>query len=259
MAPCRSIMTAVTCGSPLLQGCAMQIKYFRRRRPGPESRLEDAVADRIPFLFPGSCWAARSLPLGAGAPDLVVVRCEPRVFALANVPLPNAQILAYLRAVGCARASTIASRFGQPEHIIIRFLEGLVGLQAVAAEASAYRLAPEWREILPEISAVEVKVADWRKAWEQASRNRVFAHRSFVALPRDIALRVRREESFRKSGVGLLAVSDDDQVQVIRSAVRRQPRVWSYYYRLAFIAAKDLQGAHHAVRRPDVNRSDCLP
>lgn len=237
----------------------MQIRYFRSRKPGPESRLEDAVADGIPDLFPESCWAAGSLPLGAGVPDLLVVRCKPRVFALANVPMPTAQILAYLRAVGCARASTIASRIGQPEHIIIRYLEGLVGVQAIAAEASAYRLVPEWREILPEIAAVEVKVADWRKAVEQASRNSIFAHRSFVALPEGVARRVRREVAFQKSGVGLLGISDDDRVQVVRSAVRRQPRVWSYYYQVAFFAAKDLQGAPHAFRSANVNGSGQLP
>jgi len=224
----------------------MQIRYFRPRKPGPESRLQDAVAERIPSLFPETCWAAGSVPVGAGMPDLVVVRCEPRVFALANVPLPTAQILAYLRAVGSARVSTIASRVGQPEPVIIRCLDGLVEVQAVAAEASAYRLSPEWREILPEIATVEVKVANWKKALEQADRNSIFAHRSFVALPHSTALRVKREEAFQKTGVGLLAVGDDNEVQVIRRAVRRSPRVWSYYYQLAFFAAQDLHGTHHA-------------
>ncbi len=225
----------------------MQITYFRPRKPGPESRLEDAVASRIPRLFPETCWAAGSLPLGAGVPDLIIVRCEPKVYALANVSLLNAQILAYLRAVGRARVDTIASRIGRPEHIIVRDLDNLIQAQAVSTEASAYRLTPEWREILPEIATVEVKVANWRKAVDQASRNSIFAHKSFVALPQHAALRVRREEVFQQTGVGLLGVGDDNEVQVIRRPVRRQPRVWSYYYQLAFFAAKDLRGTYYAL------------
>jgi len=229
----------------------MQLTYFRPRKPGRESCLEDAVADQIPSLFPQTCWAAGSVPLGAGVPDLVVVRCEPKVFVLANVPLPTAQILAYLRVVGCARAATIARRFGKSERVIVRCLDNLLDVQAVAIEASAYRLAPEWREILPEIATIEVKVANWRKAVDQASRNSIFAHKSFVALPQEVALRVKREAPFRQTGVGLLGVSDDNEVQIVRRPVRRQPRVWSYYYQLAFFAANDLQGTFHAFSSAD--------
>lgn len=237
----------------------MQITYFRPRKPGPEARLEDAVADRIPALFPETCWVAGSVPLGAGVPDLVVVRCEPRVFALANVPMPNAQILAYLRAVRAARASTIASRIGQPEPVIIRCLDGLIGVQAVAVQATTYRLNPEWREILPEIATVEVKVANWKKALEQASRNAIFAHKSFVALPQDTGWRVRREPAFQKAGIGILGINCKNEVQVIRRPVRRSPRVWSYYYQLAYFAAKDVQGTRHALCSADGNSPGQLP
>jgi len=247
------------CPLPWHEDHAMQITYFRRRKRGPESRLEDAVADRIPALFPETCWAGGSVPVGAGVPDLVIVRCEPKVFALANVPLPNAQILAYLRAVGSARASTIANRIGQPEPVIIRCLDGLIEVQAVAAEASAYRLSPEWREILPEIATVEVKVANWRKAVEQASRNSIFAHKSFVAFPQNTAERVRREEVFQKTGIGLLGISNDNEVQVIRRPVRRSPRVWSYYYQLAYFAAKDIKETRHAFCSADSNSPGKLP
>jgi len=237
----------------------MQVTYFRPRKPGPESRLEDAVANRIPQLFPDTCWTAGSLPLGAGIPDLVIVRCEPKVYALANVPLLNAQILAYLRAVACARVDTIANRIGCREHIIIRNLENLVQVQAVLSEANAYRLAPEWRDILPEIVTVEVKVANWRRAVDQASRNSIFAHRSFVALPQQTAIRVRREDMFQQTGVGLLGVDDDNEVQMIRRPVRRQPRVWIYYYQVALFAAKNSQGTHYALCCADSNGSGQLP
>jgi hypothetical protein len=90
------------------------ITEFRPRRHGPESHMQDIVAAQIPELFcprPNS-WTAASVPLGADIPDLVVVSYYPEVFALANVELTNAQILAYLRAVGKARLETIAERMG---------------------------------------------------------------------------------------------------------------------------------------------------
>ena len=237
----------------------MNVTYFRPRKLGPESCLEDAVANRIPQLFPETCWTAGSLPLGAGIPDLVIVQCEPAVYALANVPLLNAQILAYLRAVGRARVGTIASRIGCPERIIIRNLDNLVQAQAVSTEANAYRLAPQWREILPEIVTVEVKVANWRRAVDQAGRNSIFAHRSFVALPQQAALRVQCEAILQQTGVGLLGVGEDNEVRIIRRPVRRQPRVWSYYYQVALFAAKNLRGSDYALRCADRNGSDQLP
>jgi len=69
----------------------MDVTYFRPRRPGPESAIENAEASRIPQLFPTlkfPSWTAGSLPIGAGMPDLVVVACEPEVFALAEVTIP---------------------------------------------------------------------------------------------------------------------------------------------------------------------------
>jgi hypothetical protein len=42
------------------------------------------------------------------------------------------------------------------------------------------------------VIAVEAKLADWRSALHQAFRNRCFAHRSYVLLPKDTALRAYR-------------------------------------------------------------------
>ncbi|HUX09828.1 MAG TPA: hypothetical protein VMW51_04245, partial [Terriglobia bacterium] len=74
------------------------VTQFRARRHGPEALIQDIVACQIPELFCPSphSWAAASVPLGAGIPDLVVVSYNPQVFALANIELSDAQILAYL-------------------------------------------------------------------------------------------------------------------------------------------------------------------
>jgi hypothetical protein len=101
-------------------------------------------------------------------------------------------------------------------------------------------MLPAWRQILPEVVTIEAKVADWQSALQQAIRNRIFGHRSFVALPDSVAKRMDAEPGFSKHGVGILAVGDNGEVHVHREARKSNPNVWSYYFHLAAIAAKDL-------------------
>lgn len=218
----------------------MEVTYFRPQRPGPESIIENAVARCVPDLFPTDPelrWTAGSLPIGAGAPDLVIVICEPQVFALAQTEMATSEILAYLRAVGRARLDTISSRLRQPREIIIRRLNGLVDAEAVSNNSDTFSLLPRWRHILPEIVTVEAKVSNWRKAIDQASRNRIFAHKSFVALPDRVAKRVQSERIFGTLGLGLLSVDENHEVKVLKQPRIGRPRVWTYYYDLAFLIA----------------------
>jgi hypothetical protein len=218
----------------------MEVTYFRPQRPGPESIIENAVARCVPDIFPSDSkhrWAAGSLPIGAGVPDLVIVVCEPQLFALAQTEIATSEILAYLRAVGRARIDTITSRLRQPREVIIRRLNGLVEAEAVSNNSDTFSLLPRWRHILPEIVTVEAKVSNWRKAVDQASRNRIFAHKSFVALPDRVAQRVQSEEIFGTLGLGLLSVDENLVVKVLKESRRGQPRVWTYYYDLAFLIA----------------------
>jgi len=227
----------------------MSVTFFRKRIAGPELLVEDAVAESIPGLFGTNYpqWAAGSLPLGAGRPDLVVVSCDPKVYALAQVEIPIARILAYLRAVGRARPKTISERTGQPVDAVILGLEELREVEAVSVGSDVYALSPEWREILPEIVTIEVKVADWQKAISQAARNRIFAHRSFVAIPDPLARRIRREAILTQLGIGVLGVGEDGDVRIVKQARRHRPRVWTYYYQLAIIVANHSKGTHDAI------------
>jgi hypothetical protein len=236
----------------------MDVTYFRPRRPGPEAVIENAVARSIPELFPSETrpvWTAGSVPIGAGMPDLVIVSCEPQVFALTKIEMPTTHILAYLRAVGRARLETITSRIRRPREVIIRCLNGLVEVEAVSSRSETFSLAPAWRDILPEIVTVEAKVANWQKAVEQANRNRIFAHNSFIALPERVARRVKSEEIFRKLGIGLLSVSEQQEVNIVRRARWNQPRVWAYYYYLASLIANHSKGSNHALHSPNTSSS----
>jgi len=218
----------------------LELPQFRPRRRGPEAVMQDIVAGQIPGLLSPSpnFWTAASVPLGAGIPDLVVVSYCPQVFALANAELTDAQILAYLRAVGKARLETIAERMGTSPKKMSSRLSGLVHVEAIETSSNTFSLSPLWRQILPEIITIEVKISKWQRAIEQAARNRIFAHLSFVALPGAVAQRVRAEPLLRTLGIGLISVAEDGIATVIRRPRRRQPTVWTYYYQLASILAK---------------------
>jgi hypothetical protein len=224
---------------------AVKVTYFRQRRPGPESAIEDAVARQIPSLFARQgfpLWTAGSVPLGAGRPDLVAISYEPMVVALARVEAPNHDLLVYLHGVRRAHSQTIAHRIGGPYREIGARLDRLAEVGIVDREADTFWLSPRWRRILREVVSVEVKTNDWRRAVQQAARNRIFAHRSFVAFPESVAHRVCAEPLFGQLGIGVLAVSGPDQVVIVRTAAPRQPRVWDYYYRLASLAARHAEG-----------------
>lgn len=236
---------------PRVEGDAMDIAYFRPRKPGPESIIENAVADQIPNLFSNethSLWAAGAPTIGAGMPDLVIVTFQPQVSVLATVDIPTVHILAYLRVVGCARLDTIIERIGMPHKTTVRCLNNLIDVEAVSRVKDKYSLPPIWRQILQEIVTIEVKVSNWKRAVEQAARNRIFSHRSFIALPESVAKRVRSESVFKQLGVGLISVGDDHMVSVLRRARSRKPRVWKYYYEIAYLLANNNKVSSNGIR-----------
>lgn len=218
----------------------MDVTYFRQRKPGPEVMIEDAVVNQIPTLFPrGSypIWTAGSIPIGAGRPDLVIVLSKPQVFALAKVEMPIAGILAYLRVTDQAHLEVIINHMNEPREKIVRSLTSLLEIKAVINGSETYSLSPIWREILPEIITIEIKVSDWRRGICQATRNSIFAHRSFIALPERVAQRIKSKPILHQNGIGLLSVKDSREVAIVGQGRRHKPRVWTYYYELASLVA----------------------
>jgi hypothetical protein len=231
----------------------MNVTYFRQRVDGPESHIEDAVVHHIRSLFCGDetpIWMGGSIPVGAGRPDLVAASCNPNVTALAQADTSTLYVLAYLRAVRRARIHTIAERTGIKEKLINRNLEDLVEAKAVYSDSNTYWLSPCWREIIRELVVIEAKVADWQKAVYQAARNQIFSHRSFVALPESLAKRVYCNSTIGKLGIGVLGVSEEHGVRVVRKSIRRKPRVWWYYYQIALIVAQHMEVERHAFCSP---------
>lgn len=234
---------------------------YRPLRKGPEATLQRAVEGQLLSLFPQRnrlFWTAGSVPVGAGRPDIVLTACEPQITALTDVDVTSRELLAYLRAVGRARSATISARLGKSLKSVERTLSSLIEAKIIILDRGSYSLTDDWRAVLPEIITVEVKVGDWRHAVTQAARNRIFAHRSYIALPAAVAERIRPQGIFREFGIGLLAVEPDGMVRVLRRARRKMPKVWTYYYSLAFMAAAHLKEQRRGLRRTNRKRAGAV-
>lgn len=73
------------------------------------------------------------------------------------------------------------------------------------------------------VIAVEAKLGDWRTALHQAFRNRCFANRSYVLLPKDTALRAHRYTGeFDRRNVGICYLENTD-IFVLHSAKENVP------------------------------------
>jgi hypothetical protein len=61
------------------------------------------------------------------------------------------------------------------------------------------------------IIAIEAKLHDWRRALQQAHRNKLFADRVYVALPaRFSSAAITNIAEFRRVGIGLIVVDENE-------------------------------------------------
>lgn len=210
------------------------VNYFRPRRPGPEILLQDSLVAGFHSLLDSSktWWVGGSLPLGASEPDLLAANYSIELNEARQIDNLEIELLAYLRAVREARIDTIASRL----RMTLEDAESRVSkLSAIGAltRTSTVALTRHWRNVLPEVLTIEVKVSNWRRALVQASKNLVYSHYAYVAFPAPLATRVRYHSSFSRFGVGILAIADNGVVTVSRRPRRTNPRAWRYYYAIA--------------------------
>lgn len=65
------------------------------------------------------------------------------------------------------------------------------------------------------IAAIEAKLHDWKKAIQQAHRDKLFADRVYVAVPRRYALApISNISEFRRVSVGLIIIDDKDKTEI---------------------------------------------
>ncbi len=226
------------------------LAFFAERRPGPELKLENTVMSNLGRLFRDSrkpSCVFGSKQLGSGSPDLIIVHCAPHVIALADVDNTSLAILAYLRVVQHASIETVANRLRLRPKVLDESIRQLAARDIIRLGSDVLNLATGWHNVLPEVITVEVKVSKWRAALSQASRNRIFSHRSFIALPLSKARIAAADSTLNELGIGVIAIAEEGVPKILRSSRRTLPRVWRYYYELAAESARHLKDKSNVI------------
>lgn len=225
------------------------ITYVRPRRPGPEQKIENTTVLNMSKLLKSECnllWIGGSVPLGAGVPDIIAAIFKPQLLNLARTSKPNISILSYLRATGLAKKDTLARKLSLSSSAIGNQLEAYQEIGAIKKTKNAYCMQDSWKNLFSEIVSVEAKVSNWKKAGNQAIRNKLFSHYSYVAFPTKVAYRVKTEGIFKGNGLGILGIEGNAMV-LIKNAKKSTSFIWEYYYKLAYYIAIYYSGEKDAI------------
>jgi len=159
-----------------------------------------------------------------GIPDIVFARFDPNAVAarsegaLAGAFCERAEV-AVLLALHESEAQTIADIAQRAQ-----LSTSTVGarLRKLAAQDVVCHAGRGWRRLAPfacrlaDATAVELKLADWRKALDQAARYRAFAERALVVVDEQRANAARvHADVFAFNGIGLAALSPWGEVEEI--------------------------------------------
>lgn len=101
-----------------------------------------------------------------------------------------------------------------PEETVVEHAERLIADGFVRRSGDRLQRLNGWVPLHKRLIAVELKLSRVEEAMTQALNNLVFADKSYVGLPKDLAVRVAAKGSrwsvFLDNGVGVLAVSPRD-------------------------------------------------
>ncbi len=215
------------------------ITYVRTGRSGPEQKIENTTVLNMAKLLKAESnllWIGGSVPLGAGIPDIVAAVFKPYLLNLARTTKPNISMLSYLRTTGLARKDTIARKLLLSSGAIESQLEVYQEIGAIQKINNAYCMRASWKNLISEIVSVEAKVSNWKRAANQAIRNKLFSHYSYVAFPIKVASRVKTESIFKDNGLGVLGIEGETML-LIKKARKSSVFIWEYYYKLALCIA----------------------
>jgi len=170
--------------------------------------------------------ATRELPIGMGVADIVlgaanlphlVARLKRQHMIPSEIKGIEAVILSYLYVHRRFSAETVARRSGLDLSTTRRALTNLVEWELCSKPTSTTYLRNPISEHIYYLVSIEGKLTNWRKALEQASRNRLFAAYSYVVLDsRRAKGALENLDLFKAHGIGLaVARAHTQSVKII--------------------------------------------
>jgi len=209
--------------------------------------MEIVLAKAFPRATPSKnqcVWVGNSIPIGAGMPDILLACYNPNALShAAGLPRNGAAILGLLRSRGPLLAAELAhnmsARTRESQRHINDTIDFLLSCGAIEVSLGKFKISSLWSNVLPEVITIEAKIGNWPKAARQAARNRLFSHFSYVALPRQLAKHAVESQNSAWDKIGIIAVDVDRNIEILRPARRSKPQIWSYYYQLAAVIARN--------------------
>ena len=185
---------------------------------------------------------------GVCIPDMVLVyQISPSTLPVKVLSSFEAGVLSYIAANGGESIEAVASgMYCQVKNVetVVKSLvrKGLVSGTSDALIADVPALTGQTHVV-----AIEAKLTRWKDAIEQAEEYFVFAHRSFIAMPADVAGRPEVLERCASVGVGVFAVDPEGAVRSLLISRENTP-VSAQYLRLVSTttAPESQRGARRA-------------
>lgn len=207
--------------------CAGVGPLFRPPRLGPELDLLERFLESARFSAPIGCETTvfREPRLESGFPDLVIVfwdrkKTEHWQKSRTALTLEDLRLAHYVHNCGTCPEKQLLTVFPGRG----RSLDRLTAAGMLERTRNAWRLRPlSYIFAAQQIIAVEAKVAEWRRALEQARLNTWFASASFVLVP-NVPKRSLLLEKAKAIGVG---VWTDDNIPIELEPVHRLPRSYA--------------------------------
>jgi hypothetical protein len=111
-----------------------------------------------------------------------------------------------------------------PQELVIEHTDRLIADGFVQRSGDRLQRHNGWVPLQRNLIAVELKLSRVEEAMSQAQNNLIFADKSYVGLPKDLAIRVAakrtRWSAFLDNGVGVIAVAPRECTIVIPSRNR---------------------------------------
>ena len=142
------------------------------------------------------------------------------------------RILAYLKLSSPRSNDFLRLRVGVSSLTFDRSVRDLVDVDLVReTKGQLFLLSPKADIPEVEICAFEFKLADWKRAFYQATRYRSFAHRVYVVLPEPIIRRTEKQwGAFQRQNVGLIAFDENTGARRVLTSNKRMPRSRSSFF-----------------------------
>lgn len=182
-----------------------------------EAALINSVLNNIGLFFDDEnfCFTTE-VPVGSGTVDVMAGKlCHNFNHVRKEIAITNIEAFVFSKLHTKQRLTgqSIAHRAKMPPERITPILEILCDKGLCIRSGRCYLRRPP---LLSGITTIEGKIKDWKRALQQATRNRLFSCQSFVALDAKYSRSALKNlELFKQYQVGLVIVFRDAPMQIV--------------------------------------------